>query len=113
GAVGRRVAGEYRVGLAPGPPGRGVGTCTGAKAGSTIRPAIGASVVAANDGSASPRRVAACMEGEDRNWTSTRMGFPFPAAVWQHARPSQQTSQPPLAPGACRRAAAPPPGAPG
>ena len=45
-----------------------------------ISPGIGAAVVAAKDGIASPRRVAACTAGEERNWTSTRMAFPFPAA---------------------------------
>jgi hypothetical protein len=48
------------------------------KAGSMISPAIGAAVAAANSGIASPRRVAACTDGEDRNWTRTRMGTPSP-----------------------------------
>ena len=51
-----------------------------------ISPGIGAAVVAAKDGIASPRRVAACTAGDDRNWTSTRMGFPFPAAAVCAAR---------------------------
>jgi hypothetical protein len=38
-------------------------------------------VVAAKEGIASPRRVAACTSGEERNWTSTRMGFPLIAAA--------------------------------
>jgi hypothetical protein len=86
GSIEKVTAGEYRYGLAPGSAARGVGTCTGMKAGSTISPGIGAAVVSAKLGIASPDRVAAWTVGEDRNWTRTRMGSPFPRGVGCPAR---------------------------
>ena len=77
-------------------------------------PGIGSAVVAAKEGMASPRKVAACTAGEDRNWTRTRMGFPFPAAaVLLHARPADQARQrlrAAAAPAACRAAQSSAPG---